>query len=149
MRIRTYGSAAMTDAKHPAQRRRRNPTPGFRQLSCANPNLLTPQWPLGHPTKKELEKWAWMWTLPQAVEWERNRDYDTVALYVRMFIKIAHAQKIDVRLLCELRALDAKIGISARALRNLRWEIATPEESIALHDVSDLRRRIRAVDDVG
>lgn len=64
--------------------------------------------------------WERLWMLPQAVEWERMQCADIVALYVRTFI--AASDEADPKLSAEVRQLDAKIGLSPKAMRDLRWE---------------------------
>lgn len=77
--------------------------------------------PISAANAAEKSKWAKLWSLPQPVEWERMRCEDLVALYCRVLVAVS--SKIDTRLLPELRHLDAKIGLSPRALLDLRWEI--------------------------
>ena len=72
--------------KDPAQRRRRNATPGFKLL----PRTVTapaPDWPLSSPaTYAEAELWQKLWRLPQAAEWRRMQCEELVALYVSQAI---------------------------------------------------------------
>jgi len=139
--------------KDPSQRRRRNPTPGFKLLPHEGRRGAPPPWPLlVHPDPRlaELEeaKWAELWLLPQAVEWDRMRDYGTVALYVRVFVE-ASMGMADTKLLAEARQLDTKIGVSPKAMRDLRWETDEPlpePDPDPEQPVNDLRRRVRAVD---
>jgi len=111
-------------------RRRRNPTPGFKLLPHEGRTGPPPEWPLPtHPdpvtAALEARKWEELWTLPQAVEWERMRDFGTVALYVRVFVEAAMPMA-DEKLLTQVRQLDAKIGLSARSMRDLHWETDEP-----------------------
>ena len=145
--------------KDPTQRRRRNASPGFKLLPHEGREGPPPEWPLtGSPTVEEWKRWCELWRLPQAVEWERMQDYGTVALYVRTFCAAAGVlvgAPPDPRLLAEVRQLDAKIGVSPKAMRDLRWETdeARPEpdedpESSAepVDPKTELKRRVRAVD---
>lgn len=120
-----------SDPKTPGQRRRRNATPGFKLLPHEGRSGPPPEWPLTpHPDPRladlEKKKWAELWSLPQAVEWERMRDFGTVALYTRVFVE-ASLGLADSKLLSEARQLDAKIGVSAKAMRDLHWETDEPE----------------------
>jgi len=135
--------------KDPQLRRRRNATPGFKLLPHEGRTGPVPPWPLPpHPAPQvaalETVKWAELWALPQAVEWERMQDYGTVALYVRVFCEVA-AGIASGPLLSEVRQLDAKIGLSPKAMRDLRWETDEPvaEEPEA---PAPPPRRVRAVD---
>jgi hypothetical protein len=137
-------------AKHPSARRRRNVTPGFVQLPASRVGAV-PDWPLvEHPDElvrsAELAKWAQLWGLPQATQWERINDFDTVAMYVRLLV---HAQlhPEDTKLLGEWRQFAACLGITAKNMRDLRWEVAEPEVEVASVDqVAAMRRRVRVVD---
>lgn len=116
--------------KDPSLRRRRNATPGFKLLPHEGRQGPPPKWPLPLHLdmtirQAEEEKWAELWALPQAVEWERMREYGTVALYVRAFCE-ASLSGMDSKLLSEVRQLDTKIGLSAKSMRDLRWEIDEP-----------------------
>lgn len=109
-------------------RRRRNATPGFKLLPHEGRTGPAPPWPLeGEPTRQELAKWSDLWTLPQSVEWERIRCYDTVALYVRVFAE-ASLPGVDTKLIAEVRQLDSVIGLSPKAMMSLRWETDEPLE---------------------
>jgi len=82
---------------------------------------------MGNPQHDELQLWKRLWTLPQAIEWERMKCEDIVALYVRAFVR-ATAIDADAKMLAEVRQLDAKIGLSPKAMRDLRWETDEPAE---------------------
>jgi len=117
-------------SKGEGQRRHASPNPGFRQLPFEGRHGDTPAWPLDTPTDAEKLQWQKLWTLPQAVMWERLRCEDTVALYVRAFQRAAYAD--DQRLIMEVRQLDSKLGLSPRAMLDLRWEIElAPVEAAA------------------
>lgn len=109
-----------------ALRRRRTPTPGFRQLPPEGRPGPAPAYPLPGGGSIEIVKWEELWQLPQAVEWERIGCYDTVALYVKVWHELQ--EDFDPKLLTELRQLDNKIGLSPRALKELGWEIANPDK---------------------
>lgn len=111
-------------AKTDAQRRHTSPNPGFRQLPFEGRTGDAPAWPLDTPNDAETLQWRRLWTLPQAVMWERLRCEDTVALYVRAFQKAAASE--DQRMMNEVRQLDAKLGLSPRSMLELRWEIESP-----------------------
>ena len=111
-------------SKSDAQRRHASPNPGFRQLPYQGRLGDTPAWPLDTPNDAELLQWQKVWTLPQATMWERLRCEDTVALYVRAFQRAASND--DQRMMNEARQLDSKLGLSPRAMLDLRWEIELP-----------------------
>ena len=108
------------------QKRRPNATSGFKRLPHEGRSGDPPVWPLPELDDSQLAaleavEWARVWGLPQAVEWERMRCETLVAMYVRVFVK-ASLTGGDTKLLSEMRQLDAKIGLSPRAMMDLRWE---------------------------
>ena len=108
--------------KAASDKRRPNATPGFRQLPWDGRAGDPPAWPLGEATSAELELWNKLWSLPQATMWEQMRCEDTVALYTRAFLVVAN-EITDDKMLNQVRQLDSKLGLSPRALMDLRWEI--------------------------
>ena len=119
----------MSTPKKPiAQIRRVKTPPGFRLLPHVGRDGDPPVWPLSKASAAELRQWKKLWTLPQAVEWERMRCEDVVALYVRVFVVVS-SDVTNPKMLAEVRQLDAKIGLSPRAMLDLRWETdAAPAE---------------------
>lgn len=73
----------------------------------------------------ERRKWEALWTLPQAVEWERMRCYDDVAIYVRTFVEASMPGAAN-ETMTQARQLDVKIGVSPKAMHDLRWETDEP-----------------------
>lgn len=116
--------------KGPAQkpsslRRRRTPTPGFRLLPHEGRSGDPPRWPIGNQTTEEMEVWAALWRLPQAVEWERMDIARQVARYVRTLVE-AEMHAADSKLLAEVRQLEDRLGLTPRAMQTLRWETDEP-----------------------
>lgn len=115
--------------------RRGHRTPGFVQLPREGRTSDAPAWPLDRLNDDERKLWSKLWSLPQAVMWERMRCEDTVALYVRMFCEMASSTSAStmVKLGNEVRQLDSKLGLSPRSMLDLRWEVeqaadeATPQ----------------------
>lgn len=105
-----------------------NASPGFKTLPHDGPTTPAPEWPLPELTydddpkiaEAEKKEWERVWRLPQAYEWERMQCEPLVALYVRVFVKAARTG--DQKLLNEMRQLDSKLGLSPRAMMDLRWE---------------------------
>lgn len=105
---------------------RRGPKkPGFTQLPAVGRHGDAPAWPLDKFNDNERALWNKVWSLPQAIMWERMRCEDTVALYVRLFCEMADATSpaTMVKLGNEVRQLDSKLGLSPRAMLDLRWEV--------------------------
>ena len=112
------GSAPFKPAE---SRRHASGSPGFTQLPYDGRQGDPPDWPLDTPNDSEMVQWRKLWTLPQAVMWERLRCEDTVALYVRAFSRATNND--DAKMMNEARQLDSKLGLSPRAMLDLRWEI--------------------------
>jgi hypothetical protein len=69
---------------------------------------------------------------------------DIVGLYVRAFIAAAQ-RPTDFKLLAEVRQLDSKVGLSPRAMRDLRWETdSAPEETESEVNENGSDGRVRA-----
>jgi len=117
-------------------KRRPNATPahGFKHLPAEGRSGPTPSWPLTtFASDDEDAMWIRLWKLPQAIEWERMHCEDIVALYVRAFVRASDAD--NYKLLAEVRQLDSKIGISPRAMMDLRWETDEQPEVEVEEDV--------------
>lgn len=104
-------------------------TRGFTQLPHIGRTGDAPAWPLERFNDDERRLWSKLWSLPQAVMWERMRCEDTVALYTRLFCEMSNAASPSqmVKLGNEVRQLDAKLGLSPRAMLDLRWEVGESE----------------------
>lgn len=115
--------------KDPATRRRRNKPveANFKLLPHEGRAGPPPPWPFPGDgvSTFELSEWARLWSLPQAVEWERMRCEPTIALYVRA---LALAIMGEDKMFAEVRQLDKKIGVSPEAMRAMRWETDEPLE---------------------
>jgi hypothetical protein len=101
--------------------------PGYRQLPAEGRKGPPPDFPLPNPTEGELQVWAGLWKLPQAVEWERLEYTRVVGRYCRMLVDTEeHSPKIQM--LVEVRQLEDRLGLSPRSLVQLRWEVADPQD---------------------
>lgn len=90
-----------------------------------------PDWPLLEQTDREAVLWADLWTRPQAVVWEAQRQDLEVALYVR---RLAEAEVADssVALSTLVRQMADSLGLTTPGLRSNRWRIdAAPAEATA------------------
>lgn len=112
--------------KDPSQRRRRNATPGFEKLPAEGRQGPAPKWPFGRPTAAQKNKWEELWQLPQAIKWEQLHSEDTVALYVITLLQYLDDPS-ETKLLAEIRQFDAKLGVSPKAMLNIRWTIGSKD----------------------
>ena len=115
----------------------------------------TPPWPayLGEPVEGSMRAvlWADLWTMPQAVVWERNRQHIEVAQHVDTLVAIQQGPPEGVKSDptptlrgLALRQADA-LGLTSSALNRLRWRITgTPTKEAAKPD--DRRRAARPQD---
>lgn len=107
----------------------------------------TPRWPLeGPPGDEEKKAWKELWKLPQAVMWERQRIFRTVARYCRIMVE---AEQPDAApgLHAQVTSLEDRLGLTPKAMRLLLWEIQVDEvsEKRAEREAEDVRKRFRAV----
>ena len=73
---------------------------------------------------RELEVWARVWALAQAVVWERNGSYLDVAMYVRHFVFAESGSTKDA---VEARQWSDRLGLNPTAMLRLRWRIVADE----------------------
>lgn len=120
------------------QRRRRNAAPGTVNLPAAGRQGDAPEWPM---SGKAPKVWRYLWSLPQAVAWERLRLERVVARYS---VKLLEAEQphSSSAILAEVRQLEDRLGLSPMAMLRLRWTITeeTPEvEAASVTKLDDYR----------
>ena len=76
--------------------------------------------------EREAAIWAELWTIPQAVVWERKKSVHDVALYTRFMFA---AESGDMKAAAEARQWNDRLGLNPKAMLSLRWKIATDEVS--------------------
>jgi hypothetical protein len=96
-----------------------------------------PEWPayLGEPQPGSMRAtlWAELWSMPQAVMWERNRQHIEVAQHVDTLVAIQMGPPDGVRSdpTPTLRGLALRqqeaLGLTSGALNRLRWRIVTAD----------------------
>lgn len=111
-----------------------------------------PEWPLTDATDRELKVWSDHWTLPQAVEWERQNLVYEVALFVR---SLCEAEQIGAA--ANLRTLVKQqqevLGLSLAGLHRMRWKVGgeipteAPQASKPIQRKSARERRLELVKD--
>ena len=92
--------------------------------------------------RAELDLWEELWRLPQAVAWERMRWTREVAQYARWKAK---AELGDMDASKEARMLADRLGLTPKAMQDLRWQIVSDEVGAARQATSGARGRIKAV----
>lgn len=109
-----------------------------------------PKCPSVAPTKTELDLWAEVWKLPQAVEWERLRLHREVALYCRAYDQAMNGVEVKAADRTLVRQLADSLGLNTAGMARNRWRIGTPEP-VAVDDGAEpgftpARERFTVVD---
>lgn len=85
-----------------------------------------PAWPLSKPTQFERRLWTELWTMPQAVVWEEQRQFQEVALYVRTYAKASRPKASASIATAVLRMADS-LGLTIPGMHRNRWKLGTPQ----------------------
>lgn len=89
-----------------------------------------PEWPpeVEQPSVPELALWFRVWSMPQAVVWEADRALNTVALYVRTYIR-SMERGCQGTIITHARTLANELLLTPESLARARYVIkGTPEE---------------------
>ena len=128
---------------------RRNASVGVRRLPAAGRSGPVPSWPLTRPLKRELDTWASLWTMPQAVVWEEQRLDRSVARYVRALVA-AEERGAPATLHAQVTAMEDRLGLTPKAMRLLLWVVDDDEDLPAAGEPAAATgtdgRRLRAVE---
>jgi hypothetical protein len=105
---------------------RRNIRPDWVRLPSEGRTAPAPKWPLGKPTAAEAAVWKELWSLPQALMWEKFRWWRTVARYVRI---LQRAEVLDASrdAMSEARQLEEHLGLTPKAMKALLWVVVDDE----------------------
>jgi hypothetical protein len=117
-----------------------------RRLDAALETLTICERQLAEQRKLEAVLWKDLWSLPQAVQWERLGWTRDVAQYVR---HKTLAELGDLDAAKEARQWSDRLGLSPMALLRLRWEIVSDELAEARDAKAapaKARPRLRAVE---
>lgn len=164
--------------KNPRARRRNKPLVPTPNLSAAGREGPSPRPPAAYALGKAGKAWwTWAWKLPQACAWSDGDVYalarrasledDLVALQavegldflelmdieslrgVRTAIqRVAALATGRLQIIKEMRELDDRFGLTAKAMAALHWSIAEPTAPAATPTPERPDRRLRAVDPV-
>ena len=96
---------------------------------------------LDHVRDLERAMWRKVWKLPQAVMWERRKDFRNVAMYVRHSVRGELGWLEDAK---EARQWADRLGLTDQAMLRLRWEIVEDEVSAARAARSAITRKSTA-----
>lgn len=90
--------------------------------------------------------WAWAWKLPVARMWG---DHELPMVVRRAQLEAVWQETRDEKLLTEIRHLEAALGLTAKARKELRWRLVKPEAAGGSRSGSASGRgrgRLRVVD---
>lgn len=110
-----------------------------------------PRWPLdGGMTTRERQLWRKLWTLPQAVMWERQHQSFEVATYIRRFTEAEKPGAI-VAVCTLVRQMSDSLGLTTPGLRSNRWRIDEPvsADAAVISTSPSARDRLKVVGDDG
>jgi hypothetical protein len=82
-----------------------------------------PTWPLKGFSAREKELWIYLWSKPQATQWERLGLEMEVALHCRSFV-VAEALNAPVAARTLVRQQMEQLGLTLPGMRMLRWKLA-------------------------
>jgi hypothetical protein len=124
---------------------------GITLLPAGGREGAPPLWPgPGAATLAEQDRWARLWTTPQAVAWERMGEgtHLEVARYVRLLVA-AEDPEAKPATHAQATALADRLGLTPKSMRLLLWQI-TPDEVAERREARpnprSARGRIKAVD---
>lgn len=90
-----------------------------------------------HVSALERKMWRDLWRLPQAVMWERRKDFRNVAMYVRHAVRGELGWLEDAK---EARQWADRLGLTDAAMLRLRWEVVTDEVGAARQERASTRK---------
>ena len=77
---------------------------------------------------REVALWDSLWAMPQAVMWDRMCSHRTVARYAFLLSVVEDPTRdVQAAILGEVRQLEQQLGVTPKAMRDLRWEIVADE----------------------
>jgi hypothetical protein len=118
-----------------------------RRLDAALETLAICNAQLAHQRKLEALLWKDLWSLPQAVAWERLGWTRDVAQYVRHKVM---GELGDLDGAKEARQWSDRLGLSPMSMLRLRWEVVAdetaPRRAEKAAPLAGARQRLRVVD---
>lgn len=111
-----------------------------------------PDWPLTGPTPREAEMWAHFWRKPVALIWERDQQFEHVAMFVRMFVE-AEQEKARAEDRKTVKQMFADLYLTSDSMLKARLRIASDEVADKRETTTPVARpsardRLKVVTDV-
>ena len=99
----------------------------------------------GDPSMNELERWQYLWKLPQAVAWEQFHLQRVVARYC-LILCYAEASMVPA-IHTIVQSMEDRLGMNAMSMMRLRWTVATNEVDEKRQEAAtSARERFKAVE---
>ena len=130
----------------PTALRRERDAGEWTELPAAGRQGPTPEWPLATSNASERAMWSDLWTMPQAIMWQKQRQHAEVAIYVRRFLE-ATKRSSATNLSTLVRQLGDSLGLTTPGLRAHRWKIVDDVKPAKRTTSSSVRSRLRVVRD--
>lgn len=127
---------------------RPNQGAAFVRLPSEGRTKEAPPWP--YPTEPDadlLERWVYLWKLPQAIAWEKIQMYRVVARYC-MILCYAETSALPAMQTSAVQ-LEDRLGLNPMSMLRLRWTVAEDELAEKRDEkvvVESARTRFRAVE---
>lgn len=87
--------------------------------------------------------WAWAWKLPVARQWG---DTEVPMVVRRAQLEALWQETKDEKLLTEIRHLEAALGMTPKARKELRWRLVDPAKATASAGKPRSRAKLQVVD---
>lgn len=117
-------------APDPNALRRERDGDQWRDLPADGREGEPPEWPLSKPSATESDLWVRLWSMPQAVVWEEQRQQLQVALYCRRFVE-ASAPKSSTALSTLVKQLAEDLGLSLTGMARNQWRIGDGGKAVS------------------
>lgn len=109
-----------------ALRRARKDDGAWITLPAEGRTAPAPDWPLTDPTPREAEMWERFWRKPVALIWERDQQFEHVAMFVRMFVE-AEQEKARAEDRKTVKQMFADLYLTSDSMTRARLRIAADE----------------------
>lgn len=103
---------------------------------------VVPKWATLTATAKVW--WDWAWKLPVARQWD---EVELPMLVRRAQLEALWQETREDKLLAEMRHLEAALGMTPKARKELRWRMVDPAPKVAAAPRPRSRANLRVVDE--
>lgn len=90
--------------------------------------------------------WARMWTTPQATQWDQMVHVAARRAQLEdIWAETVRDGKAPAPVSGEMRMLEHELGLTPKAMKELRWRLAADEQHSASRPTPQRKRRLRVV----